>query len=577
MTEKSMPRTTHVVRRGATYYFRMRVPQDLVTHYRKNEITFSLNTKELAEAKRKGHSEALRHIGEFEQTRARLNVGVVDSMTREQIEQLADGFVHDLLSEDEDARIKGVPATHRRALEVLEDHSRPVLAGEHDHDGGESLRWMTRMTRHHIDRLGLKIARDSHLEAQLVYALAGASVRAVEVTGERDRGRVMPTPQGAFTGPLEPPKNTPKQTASILLSTAIDTYAQEQERAKNWQGKTGPENRAIYRILVEAIGDVPMSVLDHSYMVAFKGVVQRLPANINKNPKYRGKSISEIREMSDVEPMSITTVNKYLTRASSFLKWAMQHGYVTRNFAEGLSIRQRGKKASDARDMFEETHLKAIFRAIGERRVTASGKASSFHYWAPLLGYFTGARVNEIASLRLSDFDITGEISSISISQQNDGEKTTKTQAGIRKIPVHPELVRLGLLSHLETLHEQGQSRLFPELKQTKNGYGSKITSWFSGHSTKGDSFLWRDAGIQEKRLSFHSYRHTVATLLERSGADKILTKRILGHSLEDDVTYGRYSKGAELKHMQKALIEALSLEPLGNLPVFKQWQAEFP
>ncbi|WP_369793032.1 DUF6538 domain-containing protein [Vogesella sp. EB] len=45
-----MSRTTHVVRRGATYYFRLRVPADLVDHYGKQEITFSLKTKDQAEA-----------------------------------------------------------------------------------------------------------------------------------------------------------------------------------------------------------------------------------------------------------------------------------------------------------------------------------------------------------------------------------------------------------------------------------------------------------------------------------------------------------------------------------------------
>jgi hypothetical protein len=317
MTENSMSRTTHVVRRGATYYFRMRVPLDLVAHYEKNEITFSLKTKDPAEAKRQAHSEALRHIDEFEQTRMRLSADVVDSMTREEIEQLADGFVHDLLSEDEDARIMGISESHRQALEVLEGHSSPILAGEHDYDGGESLRWMTRITRDHIDRLGLKIAPDSRLEAQLVYALAGASARAIETTGERDRGRLAPTPRSAFAGPIGAPKPVSKQDTSPLLSATIKKYAQEQERAGNWQGKTGPENLAIYRLLVDAIGDIPMSKLMHSHMVAFKDTVQQLPANINKNPKYRGRTIAEILKMSDVQPMSITTVNKYLTRTSS--------------------------------------------------------------------------------------------------------------------------------------------------------------------------------------------------------------------------------------------------------------------
>jgi hypothetical protein len=36
MTENSMSKTAHVVRRGAVYYYRLRVPADLLEHYGKN-------------------------------------------------------------------------------------------------------------------------------------------------------------------------------------------------------------------------------------------------------------------------------------------------------------------------------------------------------------------------------------------------------------------------------------------------------------------------------------------------------------------------------------------------------------
>jgi integrase len=65
----------------------------------------------------------------------------------------------------------------------------------------------------------------------------------------------------------------------------------------------------------------------------------------------------------------------------------------------------------------------------------------SFHYWMPLLGHFTGARVNELASLRPEDFVTEGGIPCLSISQQNDGTKETKSAAGVRTIPLHPELI----------------------------------------------------------------------------------------------------------------------------------------
>ena len=572
MTEKAMPRHTHVKLRGAMYYFRMRVPTDLVDHYKKQEITFSLKTKGLAEANRKAHEETLRCLDEFERLRWSEKQGGVQTMSPAEVRAVADTFIHDLLSSDELERKSGrVSRHHQTAIEVLEGYARPTLAGDYDYDDGESRRWMTKLARNHFERNSLNVSPGSDLENDLIYAITGASVTAIEAIKERGKGKIVATPENPVSIAFAPPV-TSTMITEVSLSTIIEQYSREQENARNWQGKTGPENRAIYKVLLETIGDVPASKLGFSHMRAFKAALQRLPANINKDPRYRGKTIAEILGLPDVSAMSISTVNKYLTRTSSLLKWAQRHGHTAQNFADGLAISQRRTRASDARRMFETEHIEAIFKAIAERRVTTRGHAYSFHYWAPLLGYLTGARLNEIASLRVVDFQRTGDIDYISITQQNDGEKGTKTDAGIRKIPIHPALIRLGLLRYVEALRERGQPRLFAELTLTKNGYGSKITSWFSGHSSKADSFLWRDAGVKEDKLSFHSYRHTMATLLEHCGIDPVLRKRILGHSLNDDVTSGRYSKGTSLENMRDALIRAIPEEPLGDLPEYKQW-----
>ena len=575
MTEKRMPRTTHVVRRGATYYFRMRIPADLLDHYGKKEITLSLKTKEQAEANRKGHIEALRYLDEFESIRSNPKRDALNALSPAEIRTVADTFIHDLLSSDELERKSGrVSKHHQTAIEVLEGYARPTLAGDHDYDDGESRKWMTKLARNHFERNNLNVSPGSDLESELIYALAGASVAAIEAIKERDKGKVVVTPESPVSTAFALPV-APMASAETRLSMIIEQYCREQENAGNWQGKTGPENRAIYDTLLEIIGDVPASELGFPHMRAFKAALQRLPSNINKDPRYKGKTIAEILGLPDVSPRSTSTVNKYLTRASSLLKWAHRHGYTEQNFADGLAISQRRTRASDDRRMFEAEHIEAIFKAIAERRVTKRGHAYSFHYWAPLLGYSTGARLNEIASLRVVDFQRAGNIDFISITQQNDGEKGTKTDAGIRKVPIHPALIRLGLLRYVETLRERGQVRLFAELTLTKNGYGSKVTSWFSGHSSKADSFLWRDAGVREDKLSFHSYRHTMATLLEHRGIDPVLRKRILGHSLSGDVTSGRYSKGTSLENMLDALVRAIPEDTLRGLPDFEKWAVE--
>lgn len=570
MNDKTMPKIPHMDTRGSTYYFRMRVPLDLLEHYGKEEIKFSLKTKEYAEAKRKAAIETARQFTEFEQVRKGALMSPLRKMSPEDIQRAADEFTHDLLSGDEAERKSGgVSRGHLFAIEVLEGHARPVSAGDSRHD--DSRRWMAKMVHNFVENLNLKVAPKSEAESELIYAFAQASIRAVDAIEERNRGKVVPTPENAAKAVLSGLVGLQSDN-SITLSEVIKKYCLEQSNAGNWTEKTALENRAVFELLITVIGDISASDFGFFHAITFKETLVRLPANLKKSRLYRDKKVHEILEMPDVTPMSITTVNKYLTRLSSLLDWSCKHGHVTKNFAEGLAIPQRGKKASDDRDMFEAEHLNAIFKAIAERRVTSNRTLSSFHYWAPLLGYFTAARVNEIGSLRLEDFDVEDGVPYIWISQQNDGE-STKTSAGRREIPLHPLLVQLGLMQHVQRLRDAGEKRLFPELLLVKHkGYGAKITSWFSGHNSKEDGFLWRNAGIKEGKLTFHSFRHTMATLLERTDISDTLQKRILGHSFKDNVTAGRYSKGPLMAAMLDAIIKALPERPLMGMPVFTDW-----
>ena len=63
-------RETRLVKRGGQFYYRARVPSDLVLHYKpKREFRFSLRTADRAIAKRRVLDESIRMLTEFEQVR----------------------------------------------------------------------------------------------------------------------------------------------------------------------------------------------------------------------------------------------------------------------------------------------------------------------------------------------------------------------------------------------------------------------------------------------------------------------------------------------------------------------------
>lgn len=70
MKASNMNGQTHAFKRGSVYYFRMKIPVDLLSHYTpKTEIRFSLKTSDKKEARRLANQESAHWDQEFEQTR----------------------------------------------------------------------------------------------------------------------------------------------------------------------------------------------------------------------------------------------------------------------------------------------------------------------------------------------------------------------------------------------------------------------------------------------------------------------------------------------------------------------------
>ena len=57
-----------------------------------------------------------------------------------------------------------------------------------------------------------------------------------------------------------------------------------------------------------------------------------------------------------------------------------------------------------------------------------------------------------------------------------------------------------------------------------------------------------------QSAVDFHSFRRYLLTLLERAGVPENIAARLAGHSSSLGLSYGLYSKGADLPQLAKAL-----------------------
>lgn len=77
----------------------------------------------------------------------------------------------------------------------------------------------------------------------------------------------------------------------------------------------------------------------------------------------------------------------------------------------------------------------------------------------------------------------------------------------------------------MDALKAAGYDRLFPELKPHKTkGYGRPVSAWFNESLLAGRLKLERD-----RSKSFHSFRHSVSTLLKEKGVSSNCVGSYLG------------------------------------------------
>lgn len=141
-------------------------------------------------------------------------------------------------------------------------------------------------------------------------------------------------------------------------------------------------------------------------------------------------------------------------------------------------------------------------------------------YWGPLVGLFTGARAEEIASLDLAQVYPEKGIWVIDIP---DG----KTENAVRKVPVHDQLLALGFTDYVQCLQKAGYKKLFPHLQNGKNGYKKNMCRTF------GEYLDLPEVNIVDPLKVFHSFRHTFVTKLTGAGVNEGLKRAMVGHDID--------------------------------------------
>ncbi len=198
--------------------------------------------------------------------------------------------------------------------------------------------------------------------------------------------------------------STGKSASGLMLSKAMADHLRDLAGARLHQ-KTVLESRHTLRLFAGIIGkDVPVASLTQDHVRVFFEGVRYWPSNATKRPAYRDLSVPEVIKLAkkneEPEPAA-WTMAKHRQRLSVFLVSLVEGKHLAVNPLAGI----RAISTPDSEDTgspFTDAELKAIFDPVEFPKW-----ASKYpHRWfGPILGLYSGARVNEIAQLRLEDID----------------------------------------------------------------------------------------------------------------------------------------------------------------------------
>ena len=321
----------------------------------------------------------------------------------------------------------------------------------------------------------------------------------------------------------------------ILLSQGFSLYKKEQV-LENWGVRTATQNEASFKQLVEIIGDIPITAVTKSVVRDYKQTLLSYPANRYKG-KRKEKTLEQLLEEGSVS-ISLETVRNVMGRVASFFNWLVKQGYREDNPFCGVAPR-RVHSARSERSPFTDDDLRLLF---GTAIYRDKDYAHDWQYWLPLLGLYTGARLEELCQLKGDDFKVSDGCHYIDIHGEGDAHNRVKTPSSVRKIPVHSELLKLGLL---DKVNMRSRGCFLFDLRRVNTNLGHVPSKWFGGYKAS--------LGLPKGTKVFHSFRHTLRDKLTLSGVPNEHIRELLGHEQIGE-TFGRYGSSIPVSVLAESL-----------------------
>lgn len=311
------------------------------------------------------------------------------------------------------------------------------------------------------------------------------------------------------------------------ILTALDQWLEREKQRHD----TARKYRAHVRRLVESVGNIPMRSLRKSDVIRFVDELETMPNATHLKAEDRALPLKRLIEKRNAwlaaNPdgywplISNASVRKHLESVKAFCGWYASRQDEMTNVAREVKP-PKDKREKDEYEVraFTDDELTAVMDAA-----RALWGADGEMTWLVRIAALTGARLEELSQMARANVVEVNGVLCFMIDRgkfEEDGKpfrRQIKNDASERIVPVHSQLLEAGFLKFAK-----GASvRLFPSFKRSAGRYGHNPSKAFHR--------LLRDQlGLTDRRVRFHSLRHTMITALHKARVHPTYVNAIVGH-----------------------------------------------
>lgn len=357
--------------------------------------------------------------------------------------------------------------------------------------------------------------------------------------------------------PVSVPATTPTPTTPIAVAGIKVSDLRDQWDAVK---PLDPRQKGYIRRLIEHLGDRDIANVTPSDMDGLKLALDRFPKT--KKPaddKLAFADLLAAYEGTNYARLSEQTKWNWIGTFKSMFGFAVSRRLLAFNPAEHTMPKPSAEERLIV-EPYSEADLDRIFtrpmfkgfagKADSGYRDKAGGHVvKDSKYWLPIVALHTGMRLEELASLKVSEIiDRDGVLAFDLTARPLKGEGSVKNRSARRIIPLHQRLTDLGFAKWM-----QGQTEyVFPDLTADAKGKrGSQFTKWWG---------LWSRAnaeregeGIDREDVRFHSFRHAFKRAARESKLHPEISDLLTGHSDGNTVARG-YGRGVSLPILKEEM-----------------------